>query len=372
MRKKDQPDYFLLGTIGALMVFGILILTGVSAPISMEKFGSTFYYLKHQLIFGLIPGIFLAFIAFKVKISFLRKWAPLLLLVNIILMVLVFFPKIGSGTQGASRWLNLGPLSFQPSEFLKISFFLYLASWLSSKDFLRIKKSSYSKGNLLGFAAFLVIIGMVSLLLILQPDISTLVVIVLVAGVMYFLAETPLWHTAVVTLGGLGGLLALIKIAPYRMARFLVFLKPETDPMGMGYHLKQSLIAIGSGGFWGLGLGLSHQKFGFLPGTIADSIFAIFAEEAGFIGSIILISLFLLFFWRGFKISKRTSNDFYRFLGLGLTFWLVFQAFVNIGAMIGILPLTGIPLPFISYGGSAMVAELIGVGILLNISKNVR
>jgi len=165
-------------------------------------------------------------------------------------------------------------------------------------------------------------------------------------------------------------LFSLIKLAPYRAARLLVFLKPETDPMGMGYQIKQALIAIGSGGIFGLGLGTSGQRLGFLPQSMADSIFAIMAEETGFVGGLILIALFLVFLWRGFKIGKSSQNKFSQLLAVGISSWIVIQAFINIGSMVGILPLTGIPLPFISYGGSALVSELIGVGILLNISKN--
>jgi len=163
--------------------------------------------------------------------------------------------------------------------------------------------------------------------------------------------------------------LVLIKIAPYRFNRILVFLNPELDPMGIGYQIKHALIAIGSGGIFGSGLGLSLQKFGFLPHSISDSIFAIFAEETGFLGSLVLVLLYLVFFWRGLKIGKQTGDNFSKFCAFGTTFWITLQAFVNIGSMIGILPLTGIPLPFISYGGSALISELIGVGILFNISR---
>ena len=165
------------------------------------------------------------------------------------------------------------------------------------------------------------------------------------------------------------GFLLIIKIAPYRILRILVFLNPEIDPMGVGYQIKQALITIGSGKISGVGLGLSEQKFGFLPQSISDSIFAIFAEETGFLGSAILIILFLAFFWRGFKIASRQREKFPKFIAFGITFWITLQAFINIGAMIGLVPLTGIPLPFMSYGGSALISELIGLGILLNISK---
>lgn len=367
VKDKNHPDYILLGVSGILLIFGILILSSVSASLSLEKFGKTYYFLNHQILFGLIPGIILAFLAFRIRLDFLRKWAPILLLINIILVAMVFLPEIGSSFGGATRWLNLGIVSFQPAEFLKLTFILYLATWLTSKT------SGQGTGGGREFSqtfiAFLIVIGLISLLLIFQPNISTLGIIVFTAVLMYFLANTPFWHSILIILAGAISLFSLIKIAPYRLSRLLVFLNPETDPMGIGYQIKQALIAVGSGGIFGLGLGMSGQKFGFLPQSISDSIFAILAEETGFIGSLILISFFLIFFWRAFKISKETPDKFSQLLSLGISLWILIQAFVNIGAMIGILPLSGIPLPFISYGGTHLVAELIGVGILLNISK---
>jgi cell division protein FtsW len=372
VKVSDRPDYILAGVVVILVVLGILILASVSASLSQEKFGTTYYFLEHQLLFGLLPGIILAFLAFKVRLDFLKKWAPVFLLINLILLTIVFLPKIGAGAGGATRWLSLGPISFQPSEFLKLTFVLYLAAWLTGRAPSRVAGGGKAeKGFSQNFIAFLLVIGLISLLLIFQPDISTLGLIVLVGVVMYFLANTPLWHSILIILIGTGGLFSLIKLAPYRAARILVFLKPETDPMGIGYQIKQALIAVGSGGIFGLGLGMSGQKPGFLPQSISDSIFAIMAEETGFIGSLILISLFLMFLWRGFKIGKGRENKFSQLLAIGISSWIVIQAFVNVGSMIGLLPLTGIPLPFISYGGSALVTELTGVGILLNISKNI-
>jgi cell division protein FtsW len=375
-----KPDYVLLGIVLALIVLGILILASVSASFSQERYGTTYYFLNHQVLFGLIPGFLLSFLVFKIKLNFLKKWAPILLLVNLIFLVMVFLPIVGSAPGGAARWVSLGPFSFQPSEFLKLSFILYLAAWLTSRTSKEgrsqkalLSSHSYKsemKGVQRTFIAFLLVVGIISLLLILQPDISTLGVVVVSATLMYFLANTPLWHSILIVLIGGGGLLALIKLAPYRFNRLLVFLNPELDPMGIGYQIKQALITVGSGGLFGLGLGMSQQRFStFLPQSMSDSIFAIFAEETGFAGAAILILIFLLLLWRGFRIAKMKEDKFSQLTALGITIWLCLQGFINIGAMIGILPLTGIPLPFISYGGSALVAELTGAGILLNISK---
>lgn len=369
VKTRSQLDYIFLGIVAILIVLGGLILVSVSASLSQEKFGSSFYYLNHQILYGFLPGIILAFFAFKINLNILKKWIPLLLLINLVLLIMVFVPRFSLSFRGASRWLNLGPISFQPSEFLKLTFIIYLASWLDSRN----KKTNSPKSKKKfseTLIAFLIITGIISLLLIFQPDISTLGIILASSVLMFFLADTPFWHTVLIISISILLLLSLIRIAPYRFARVSVFLNPETDPMGIGYHLKQALIAVGSGGVSGSGLGLSEQKFGFLPQSISDSIFAIFAEETGFIGSSILVLLFLIFFWRGFKIGKQRKDKFSQLAAFGITFWITLQAFVNISSMIGIFPLTGIPLSFISYGGSALISELVGVGILLNISKN--
>jgi cell division protein FtsW len=375
-------DYLLALTVLMLVLLGIVILSSVSAVFSQEKTGSSVSILFRQLMVGLGPGILLGAAVYKMPLSFFRKSALVLLLANLILAVLVFFPVVGLSLGGASRWINLGFFSFQPSEFLKMTFILYLAAWLSARLSSRSSKSwrraSGPECKKLGwqsifsktFIGFLAIVGIISGLLILQPDISTLGILAGVAAIMYFLAETPLWHTIFLGLTGLTGLLILIKIAPYRFNRFLIFINPNLDPMGLGYQIKQALIAVGSGGLFGVGLGMSIQKMGFLPQPMTDSVFAIFSEETGFLGSLVLVFLFLAFTWRGFETAKKAPDSFSRLTAAGITCWIAIQGFINIGSIIGLLPLTGIPLPFISYGGSAMAAELIGVGMLLNISKN--
>jgi len=369
---KTHPDFILLLAVGILILLGGLILVSVSSTISQEKFGSSFYYLNHQIIFGLLPGLILAFLAFKIKLVILKKWAPILLLINLAFLGMVFVPPLGVSFGGSARWIGLGPIFFQPSEFLKLSFILYLSSWLASRTphHNKFEARQTEKKFSQTFIAFLVVMGITSIFLIFQPDVSTLLVIILVATLMYFLARTPFWHSILLALIIIFGFLVLVKIAPYRFNRILVFLNPELDPMGIGYQIKQALIAIGSGGIFGSGLGLSVQKFGFLPHAISDSIFAIFAEETGFLGSLVLVLLYLVFFWRGLKIGKQSADNFSKFCAFGITFWITLQGFINIGSMLGILPLTGIPLPFISYGGSALISELIGIGILLNISKS--
>lgn len=374
MPSKKNPDIILSFLIAALLIFGLIILSSVSAMFSLKKYGDSYFLLKHQIIFGILPGMILGYLLYRINLDNLKKWAPKLLLLTFVLMAAVFIPFLGKTTGGATRWIELGPITFQPSELLKVSFILYLASWLNTRT---SKKKSAQDGSASGgkktfdrtFFAFSAIIVVIAILLGLQPNVSTMGIIVLTGLAMYFAARTPLAHTILIIIAGLAVLLLLIKLAPYRMNRFLVFLNPDADPMGAGYQLNQSFIAIGSGGLFGLGLGMSVQKLGFLPQSVADSVFAIFAEETGFLGAVFLISLFLLFFWRGIKTAFGARDVFSQLLALGIISWITIQTFVNIGAMIGLLPLTGIPMPFVSYGGSAIMAELAGMGILLNISK---
>jgi len=369
MRSK-KSDYPLAVSLFLLIFAGIFILASVSAVLSQEKFGYPTYYLVHQIVYGVIIGLVLGFIAFKIPMDFFRKWALLIFVMNLVLVALVFIPKIGIHSGGASRWLAFGSMSFQPAELLKITFIIYLAAWLAAfAEKADSRKKKEKKSNVI-LGAFLVIMACLSALLIAQPNVGTLGILFGIALLMYFGSGNPIWHLGLIAGIGFATLAILIRIAPYRLQRFLVFANPDLDPLGMGYQMKQALIAVGSGGIVGVGLGLSRQKFGFLPQSLGDSIFAIFAEEAGFIGALILISLFLFFIWRGISVSKNSTDKFSQLVCLGIISWIGFQAFVNIGAMIGILPLTGIPLPFVSYGGSHVIAELIGAGLLLNISKN--
>ncbi|MEK7503381.1 MAG: putative lipid II flippase FtsW [Patescibacteria group bacterium] len=359
-----KSDYFLITAVGCLVLLGILIITSVTAAIAQEKFGSPTFYLLHHLIYGLIPGLILGFIAYKIPLDRFKKWAPLLLLINLFFAVLVFVPMIGIKLGNARSWLNLGFTTLQPSEPLKLIFILYLASWLAARA--GKTKNEFSATLI----AFLAILGVITLLLAFQRDIGTLGIIIATGFLMYFLSGAPLKHVAIIFLGGLACFAALIKAMPYRLSRFSVLFNTDNDPMGVGWQIKQALVAIGSGGIFGTGLGMGVQKFGYLPEPMADSIFAVFAEETGFIGSLMIVLLFLIIAWLGFKIAKNAKSNFEKLTALGIISWLSVQAIINIGAMLKILPLTGVPLPFISYGGSALVTELTGIGILLNISKH--
>jgi len=362
--KKDskKPDQILAITTFALIVFGLVMISSAGVAVSQQRFGDSYYFFKHQLFFGVVPGLILMFIAQKIDYHFWKKIALPLFLLNLAFLVLVFIPGMGLKLQGASRWIKLGPFSFQPTEMLKLSIILYLAAWLESKK-------EQGRDFFEGLVPFLAILGVVGFLIIKQPDMGTLGVIVVVALAIYFLSGARLQH--LLGLFGLGGLAfyALVKFESYRMDRLLVFLHPELDPRGVGYQINQALLAIGSGGLFGLGLGHSRQKFNYLPEPVGDSIFAIICEEIGLIGAMALIFLFIIFAMRGLKIVKYAPDTFGKLVAVGITSWIIFQALINITAITGLIPLTGITLPFISYGGTSLVFSMVGVGILLNISK---
>ena len=372
---KNHINYYFLAAVIVLAFFGILFLATLSAPASMQYFGNTNYYLFHQLI-ALAIGLVAGFLVYKIPLHILKKISLPFLIINILLLLAVFLPFLGAKFWGAKRWINIGGLTFQPSEFFKIAVILYLSAWLSTKFSENLKRGwliSAKKGYhdfIKVFLPFAALLAIIVLIFYFQKDVSTLIIISAALLAIYFSAGTPIWHTILLILSGAAGLLILIKIEPYRVQRFLAFLHPEKDPLGIGLQLKQSLISVGSGGIFGNGLGMSTQKFGFLPQAMGDSIFAILGEEIGIIGCSILIFGFLFFLWQGIKIASASTDKFSKLTAIGITTWIVFQAFFNIGSTLGLLPLSGIPLPFFSYGGSHIVAEMIGVGILLNISKH--
>jgi len=359
-----------------MVVFGLMFLSSLSSYLSMQRFGTTNYYFFHQILFGLLPALVLGTVAFKIPLSFVKKVAPIVVLSNIIALASVFIPGLGMKFWGATRWLNIGGFVLQPSEFLKITSILYLSAWIASKlseDNVKGWKSEAKKSYhnvIYVLVPFLIFLGAISIIMIFQKDLTTLGIIGLTLITMYFYGKTPLWHTFFILSLSAIGLTFFIKYESYRLDRWLIFLNPDADPMGKGFQLTRSLTTIGSGGIFGKGLGMSVQKLGGLPQATSDFIFAILGEETGIVGCVILIILFLLFFWFGMKIAQKSNDRFSRLTAMGITFWIVLQAFVNIGSVIGLLPVSGVPLPFLSAGGSHMVTELIGVGLLLNISKN--
>jgi len=361
----NKPDYFLLGLIFFIVLFGLVMLSSASSVESFRRYSDTYYLFRHQLINGLLPGLILFFIFSRVNFRFWEKFSVWFFVLSLILLLAVFIPGIGSGHGGATKsWINvMGLFSFQPSEIVKLFLILSLSSWFSYRG----EERNGDFWN--GLIPFAIALGLISLLVVLQPDIGTLVVIVTIALIIYFTAGARLSHILGLLLVGLGGFGILIAQAPYRAQRLMTFLHPELDPQGIGYHINQAFLAIGSGGLFGLGFGQSRQKFAYLPEVMGDSIFAVIAEELGFFFTASLIILFLLLAWRGLKLAKIINDDYARLVVVGIISWFTFQAFLNIAAMIGLMPLTGIPLPFISYGGTALATALAATGILANISR---
>ena len=362
MVKSHHPDYILIFIVIGLIIFGLVSLASASVVISQENFGQSYYFLKHQIFYGLLIGIALWLICQRIYYRHWMKLALPLLIFTIVLLFLVFAPEIGYQYGGARRWIVLGPISIQPTEIAKLTFILYIAALFQKKG---TEAADISKGLI----PFLVITAIIGVLIALEPDIGTLMTIALIGGIVYFLAGAKISHLFALGILGLGAFFFFVKTAAYRMERLIVYLHPERDPQGIGYQINQALLAIGSGGLLGRGLGHSLQKWEYLPEVITDSIFAIMAEELGLIGVSVLIILFIIFAWRGLKISGNAPDAFGRLVAGGITGWLVFQAFINIMAITGLIPLTGIPLPFISYGGSALAVSLAGIGILVNVSK---
>lgn len=355
-------DRILLRTVIFLAVFGLLILASASIGYSIQRFGYPYHYFLRQTALGFGFGSLLFWIGLRIPVSLYKRFAPHLLVTSIALLLLVFVPGIGFATGGAKRWIHLGPISFQPSELLKFTFVIYLAAWLHSKH---KEVASFT----LGFMPFLAITGLVGIFLYKEPDIGTLGVIALTSLGMFLLGGGKASQIALAIILGVAILAGIIFAEPYRMDRLFVFLNPDTDMQGRGYQISQALIAIGSGGLFGRGLGLSRQKSSYLPEPMGDAIFAVFAEEFGFVGVSVVLSVFLFLFFRGILVAARAYDSFAQLLAAGITLLIITQVIINIGALSGLLPLTGIPLPFISHGGTALAFTLFEMGVLLNISR---
>ncbi len=358
-----QPDYFLLILVLVIIVFGLMMLSSASNDISLREHNDVYFFLKRQLLRGFLPGLILLAAFSFINYRIWEKLTIPIFAVSSILLALVFVPGVGQNYDRAQSWVNLGGLSLQPSEIVKLLLILSLAGWFSYRG------REMTKEFWNGLIPFVVMLGLISLLIILQPDLGTLVVVVTIALVVYFVAGAKINHLISLIVLGIGAFGLLIAQAPYRAARLMTFLHPELDPQGIGYHINQAFLAVGSGGLFGLGFGQSRQKLAYLPEVMGDSIFAIIAEELGFIVSAALVILFLLLAWRGLRLARRVDDDYAKYVVVGIIAWFSAQTFFNIAAMIGLMPLTGIPLPFISYGGTALASAMAAVGILVNISR---
>ncbi len=360
-KTRTAPDFLLIAVTLALLTVGLIMVYSASAALASYRFDDAFYFAKRQLLFAGI-GIIAMFFVMNVSYWTWRSWAKIALAICFLLLIVVLIPGVGLVRGGASSWLGVGAFSIQPSEFTKMALILFLAKFLSEnqKHITTIKK-----GLLPSLALVFVAFGLIML----QPDLGTGTVLLGTCVVMIFTSGARIKHF--LFLGGLGviGFLGLIISAPYRMARITSFMDPWKDPLGSGFQIIQSLYAIGPGGLLGFGLGESRQKFQYLPEPQTDFIFAIISEELGFIGATFVLLLFCVLLWRGIRIALKAPDLYGSLLAVGIIGMIAIQVMINIAVVTGIMPVTGITLPFLSYGGSSLTLMLVSVGVLLNISR---
>lgn len=361
---RKQPDFTIFFTVLILAGFGLVMVFSASYIPSLESRGDAFFFLRRQafwIILGLLGMIFTAGINYWKW----RKLAPLLLILNFLLLLMVFIPGIGIEVGEARRWIGVGGFQIQPAEFTKLAIIVFSAAFLSKKS---IRMDNFWNSSFIPLA----VMGLSFLLIVEQPDLGTGLVIAAVVVVIIFAAGIPYKQLFYLAIPGLPAVLYLALSEGYRMKRILSFLDPWADPLDTGYHIIQSLYALGPGGLFGVGLGRSRQKLYYLPEPQNDFIFAIIGEELGFLGAVTIMLLFFILFWRGFKTSLMAPDTFGSLLAAGLTGMVTIQALINIGVVTGSIPITGINLPFISAGGSSLFFTMCAMGILLNISRYIR
>lgn len=362
MQEKRAPDYALMLAIAILLGIGLVMVYSSSVVKAQDQFRDGFFYLKRQGLWILV-GIPVMLAAMYLPYPVLQRWAKPFFIVSLVLLAVVLIPGVGMTVKGARRWIGYGGLQFQPSELMKIALVVFMGDLLTRRE---KRLGRFLKG----FLPPVTIIGLVFGLIMLEPDMGTALATGGTAVVMLFAAGASVWHLGGLVLAGVPALIALIIFEPYRMARLTSFLDPFKDPQDTGYHIIQALYALGSGGLFGLGLGRSRQKFWYLPEQHTDFIFSILAEELGFIGAGTVILLFFFVAWRGYRIAVQAPDRFSSLLAVGVTTLIILQACINIGVNTSSMPITGITLPFISYGGSSLLFTMAGAGILLGISRH--
>ena len=359
--KKTTPDITLLILTFTLLAIGLIMVYSASAVWAEYKFDDSFFFAKRQMLFAGV-GIIAMFFIMNIDYWTWRTWAKVLIIICFVLLILVLIPGVGNMRNGSRSWIGIGAFSVQPSEFMKLAMIAFLAKFLSERQkFI----TSFKKGLAPSLGIVFLAFGMIML----QPDLGTGTVMVGTCIVMIFIAGARIRHFVVLGLIGVAGFVALVVSAPYRMKRITSFLDPWQDPLGSGFQIIQSLFAIGPGGLFGLGLGESRQKFFYLPEPQTDFIFAILAEELGFIGGSFILLLFSLLLWRGIRIALGAPDLYGSFLAVGIIAMVAIQVMINIGVVTGLMPVTGITLPFLSYGGSSLTLMLMAIGVLLNISR---
>lgn len=359
-------DRVFITLIFGIVFAGIAIFSSATLGLLARENSSVSHDILLQAGLGLILGFILFLGARIVPLAFIRRFAPYIYIATIIFTAFVFIPGVGFHAGGATRWISFGFTTVQPAEFLKIGFVLALAWWLAPRA--RQQLANPKKGLL----PFIAMLAVPSVLLLAQPNTSTALLILATGAVMYFAVGAPWRDFGILALGVILALGIIISVRPYALERIKTFIDPSVNSLSSGYHIQQSLIAIGSGGLLGRGFGQSVGKFNYLPEPDGDSVFAVFAEETGFVGATILILLFIALAARGIVIAGNSHDLFGGLVALGFSFIIILQAFINIGSMLGIIPLTGLPLPFISRGGTALISVMIMCGFILNVASHRR
>ena len=344
-----------------LISIGIVMIYSASSIYAWEKYKDSLFFLKRHLSF-LVVGLLLTFLVMGIDYRKLEKWAKPLLIFSLLLLILVLIPGIGREVAGARRWFRFKFISFQPSELVNMAIIIYIAGFIA-------RKGNLIRTFLQGFLPPMLILGLTVLLIILQPDLGTALALGIVVFIMLFVSGARLAYLLSLVVASLPVLYILIFSVPYRKMRIMSFLNPWLDPKGSGFQIIQSQVALGSGGIFGMGLGHSRQKLFYLPAAHTDFIFSIIGEELGLLGTIGVIILFMIFIQQGFKVIKNAPDKFGYFLSLGLVLMISLKAIINVGVSCGVLPTKGLPLPFISYGGSSFIFDLVSVGILMNIAR---
>ncbi len=360
LRSLDPWITFL--TFG-LCAFGLAVLLSASGPVAMQRTGNSLYYVRQQFLFGMLPGTILFFVCGLIDYRRWRAWALPAFIVSIVLLCMVYVPGLGVKYGGSRSWVRIGGFQFQPSELVKLTFLIYVSAWLAER------KGKAAHDTRTGLIPFLAAVSAVMILLVFQPDTGSMVVIVGMALLLYFISGAPLMWFVGLCGAGFALIALLIKVSPYRAARFMTFLHPELDPQGIGYHINQALLAIGSGGLFGLGFGNSRQKFLYLPEVESDSITAVMGEELGFVVMAGVIIAFGLIIGRCLMIARDSRDRFGTYLASGVAAWIGLEVLLNIGSMTGLMPMTGVTLPFISHGGTAMAILLGALGMVAGIPR---
>lgn len=352
----------LFTTTVILICIGIVMIYSASSIYAWERYKDGSFFLKRHISF-LVIGLFLTLLVMAIDYKRFRKWAKPILILSLLLLILVLVPGIGREIAGARRWFRLKFISFQPSELANLAVIIYIADFIN-------RKSEYTGSFLRGLLPPLFVLGIVALLILIQPDLGTVLALGIVVFIMLFVSGVRLSYLLSIILMSLPLLYILIFNVPYRRMRIMSFLNPWQDPKGSGFQIIQSQIALGSGGIFGVGLGHSKQKLFYLPAAHTDFVFSIIGEELGLLGTIGIIILFIIFIRQGLKVIKSAPDKFGYFLSLGLVLMISLKAIINIGVSCGILPTKGLPLPFISYGGSSFIFDMVSVGILMNIARS--